>query len=189
MSYIAAQPGDVIDFSLAEMPVKIEDRSFDTKMVPELITYLKDFRDHSLDYVVPGSKMEVKPVGGSNWELWIDSPETTDFYQDEVGGQIISKVLPAVKIFKPTNWAMSQTVGKTPMPKRYNGQDRREREESNEGGLLMPKYEVQFSLTGSYTATVEAADVGQAEKKARERFEPDWVEIDGLVLDDIREVA
>jgi len=53
----------------------------------------------------------------------------------------------------------------------------------------MPKYEVQFSLTGSYTATVEAADVGQAEKKARERFEPDWVEIDGLVLDDIREVA
>ena len=83
---------------------------------------------------------------------------------------------------------MSQTVGKTPMPKRYNGQDRREREESNEGGLLMPKYEVQFSLTGSYTATVEAADVGQAEKKARERFEPDWVEIDGLVLDDIREV-
>jgi len=120
MSDIAAQPGDVIDFSLAEMPVKIEDRSFDTKMVPELITYLKDIRDHSLDYVVPGSKMEVKPVGGSNWELWIDSPETTDFYQEEVGGQIISKVLPAVKIFKPTNWAMSQTVGKTPMPKRYH---------------------------------------------------------------------
>ena len=65
MSEIAAQPGDVIDFSQAEMPVKIEDRSFDARMVPELLTYLKDIRDHSLDYVVPGSKMEVKPVGGS----------------------------------------------------------------------------------------------------------------------------
>jgi len=93
MSEIAAQPGDVIDFSKAEMPVKIDDRSFDSKMVPELVAYLKDIRDHSLDYVVPGPKLEVKPVGASAWELWIDGPE-------------------GMKIFRPTNWAQGQTVGK-----------------------------------------------------------------------------
>ena len=101
MSEIAAQPGDVIDFSQAEMPVKIEDRSFDSKMVPQLVAYLKDIRDNSLDYVVPGPKLEVKPVGASAWELWIDGPE-------------------GMKIFRPTNWAQGQTVGKTPLPKKYH---------------------------------------------------------------------
>ncbi len=101
MSEIAAQPGDVIDFSKAEMPVKIEDRSFDAKMVPQLVAYLKDIRDNSLDYVVPGPKLEVKPVGSSAWELWIDGPD-------------------GMKIFVPTNWAQGQTVNKTPMPKRYH---------------------------------------------------------------------
>jgi len=54
----------------------------------------------------------------------------------------------------------------------------------------MPKYEVQFSLTGEHTVTVEAEDREKAEEVAREKldlgFEPDWVELDEV--DDIREV-
>lgn len=91
-----------IDLTDMPLPVRIADRSFDEKMVPELISYLKDIRDNALDYVVPGPKLEVKALdGGQEWELWIEAPE-------------------GIKIFRPTDWAQRQTVSKTPMPWKYH---------------------------------------------------------------------
>jgi len=96
-----SEPVETIDFSGLELPEKPQDLSFDAIHVPDLVAYLKDIRDNALDYVVPGPKLEVKPVGLHAWELWLDSPE-------------------GIKIFKPTHWAEKQTVDKTPLPRRYH---------------------------------------------------------------------
>lgn len=102
MSEIEAQPMEHLDLSNVPLPARIEDRSFDERMVPELIAYLKDIRDNALDYVVPGPKLEVNPhPGGDGWEMVI---ETQD----------------GMKVFQPTDWARAQTVSKTPLPKKYH---------------------------------------------------------------------
>jgi len=83
-----------IDLSKIDLP----ERSFES--VPDLIGFLKDIRDHSVDFVVPGPKLDIRPAG-SSWELWF-----------EAGGEM--------RVFRPTNWAQTQTVGKTPVPKKYH---------------------------------------------------------------------
>lgn len=102
---------DIIDLSKIDMPVKIEDRSFDKTMFPELIDYLKKVRDQSEDIILPGSKMEIKPAPGEQgWVLWFEAP--IDPYNPAMGN--------AMRVYKPTNWAEGQTVSKTPMPRRYH---------------------------------------------------------------------
>jgi hypothetical protein len=91
-----------IDLSGVPLPPRIEDRSFDEGMVQDLITYLKNIRDNSLDYVVPGPKLAVVPHDDSKgWEMVIDTGE-------------------GMKVFQPTDWARAQTVSKTPVPKKYH---------------------------------------------------------------------
>lgn len=91
-----------IDLSGVPLPPRIEDRSFDEGMVQDLITYLKNIRDNSLDYVVPGPKLAVVPHEDlKGWEMVIDTGE-------------------GMKVFQPTDWAQAQTVSKTPVPKKYH---------------------------------------------------------------------
>ena len=102
MDDVGVRPPETIDLSQIDMPVRMDDRSFDRKMLPDLIRHLQDIRDHSVDYVAPGEKMTFQPTNDAHeWELEIATEE-------------------GIKIFHPTNWAQKQSVDRTPIPRRYH---------------------------------------------------------------------
>lgn len=102
-------PEDVIDLTQIDVLVQLGDRSFDERMVPQMIQYLTDIRERSFEYVVPGPKMRVIPVE-NRWALEIEDPND------------MTKALAERRwlTFKPTEWAEAQTISKTRMPKNYH---------------------------------------------------------------------
>lgn len=101
--------GDIIDFSKIDMPAKLEDRSFDASMVPQMIQYLTDVRDRAIDYVVPGMKLRIVPIE-DHWALEFEDP--LDSNKPAAERNWIRKT--------PTNWALAQTISKTKLPKQYH---------------------------------------------------------------------
>jgi hypothetical protein len=105
-----------VDLSkIDNMPVTLEDHSFEgIRSAPELIQYLKDIRDLSVDYVVPGPKLNIEASpDGKEWKLAFTlSKMDVDAENVEHADQVI--------VVKPTGWAQSQMIGKTPVPKRYH---------------------------------------------------------------------
>ena len=77
------------------------DRSFDASDVRGALDYLKAIRDQSMDYVVRGKNITIQEVDNNNWQLWANTPD-------------------GVKVFKPTSYAATQTIQKTPLPKKYH---------------------------------------------------------------------
>lgn len=100
---------DIIDLAKIDMPVQLGDRSFDERMVPQMIQYLTDIRERSYEYVVPGNKMRVVP-DDARWALEIEDP--------------MDNTKPLAERswlrFKPTEWAETQTISKTKLPKNYH---------------------------------------------------------------------
>lgn len=77
------------------------DREFDEKFIGDAMNHLKKIRDNSKDYIANPDNMTIKSNNGENWKLWIESTE-------------------GIKVFKPTTWAKSQTIGITDLPKKYH---------------------------------------------------------------------
>jgi len=90
---------ETLDLSKLEAPVSV-DREFDQRFLGDAINYLKRIRDLSVDYITPTSKLQIKETG-DKWSTWLDSPD-------------------GVKVFKPTPWALAQTIGMTELPKKYH---------------------------------------------------------------------
>jgi len=90
-----------IDLSTTPLPPKIEDREFDERFVGDAMSYLKNIRDNSMDYVANPNKFTIKKVDKDSWNLWLESPD-------------------GIKVFAPTDWARSQTIGVTRLPKKYH---------------------------------------------------------------------
>jgi hypothetical protein len=91
---------DTIDLSNETINIT-GDKSFEMSHVRQAMDYLKNIRDHAVDYVVPGEKIQIKEVDDKTWQLWLESVE-------------------GIKVFKPTSYATRQTITKTPLPKRYH---------------------------------------------------------------------
>jgi len=94
-------PVETIDLSTATLPERIADREFDQKFLGNAISYLKNIRDNSADYVADPRKIRIKQLDDENWSLMLETPD-------------------GIKILEPTTWAKSQTINKTELPKKYH---------------------------------------------------------------------
>lgn len=94
------QPIEHIDLSNIVPPI-IRDREFNQNMIGPAMEYLKNIRDHSVDYVSPADKINIQAIGNDSWNIWLETPD-------------------GIKIFSPTTWAKNQTIGVTKLPAKYH---------------------------------------------------------------------
>jgi hypothetical protein len=90
-----------IDLSKETLPPKLVDREFDEKFLGDIIPYLQDIRQNSLDYIADPGKLSIVDTGKDEWSLVIEAED-------------------GMKVFEPTNWAKNQTIGVTELPKKYH---------------------------------------------------------------------
>ena len=78
------------------------DREFDAKFIGDAMNHLKEIRDNSMDYIAnPNNLTTVQRAGEDEWDLWVETEN-------------------GIKIFKPTPYAKTQTIGVTELPKKYH---------------------------------------------------------------------
>jgi hypothetical protein len=80
------------------------DREFNPQDLHGMIDYLKTIRDQSADYVVSGKNINIRPSYGNMDKDFIIKFAGPDGNEIE---------------FIPTNFAQDQTIGETPLPKKY----------------------------------------------------------------------
>jgi hypothetical protein len=95
---------ETLDLSKLEVPTTLKDQEFDQRFVGDAISYLKNIRDNSRDYVVNTEAMTIVPSATTDneWTLWLESKEE------------------GLKVLAPTEWAKQQTIGATRLPKKYH---------------------------------------------------------------------
>ena len=78
------------------------DREFDAKFIGDAMNHLKKIRDNSMDYIAnPNNLTTIQRAGEDEWDLWVETEDR-------------------IKVFKPTPYAKTQTIGVTELPKKYH---------------------------------------------------------------------
>jgi hypothetical protein len=91
-----------IDLTNEPLTINVsKDREFDEKFLGNAVEHLLEIRNNAKDYITSAKNLMIEKTDNKSWELWIES-------EDEM------------RIFKPTPWALQQTIRLTELPKKYH---------------------------------------------------------------------